>query len=98
MPDPKIKVSLYFPKDLFRKFEKIRSERENQVGMSISKNELALKLIADAIDDLNKGETGIGESKPEYNVSGRELSNIWKKIDSMDNDISQLKKESRNRK
>ena len=56
MPDIKTKVSLYFPKDLFNKFEKQRCEKEEKLGVSISKNEFALKLISDAIDNMKNGD------------------------------------------
>lgn len=31
---------MYFPKDLFKKFEKLRTDKENKLGVTISKNEL----------------------------------------------------------
>ncbi|WOF15982.1 hypothetical protein F1737_04330 [Methanoplanus sp. FWC-SCC4] len=50
MAEIKTKVSLYFPKDLFKKFDKLRVENEAKLGVTISKNEFALKLITDAIN------------------------------------------------
>lgn len=58
MAEIKTKVSLYFPKDLFKKFEKLREENEGKLGVTISKNEFALKLIADAIDNKDSEPSG----------------------------------------
>jgi len=58
MPEIKTKVSLYFPKDLFKKFENLREENEGKLGVTISKNEFALKLIADAIDSKEAESSG----------------------------------------
>ena len=98
MPDIKTKVSLYFPKDLFNKFEKLRCEKEEKLGVSISKNEFALKLISDAIDNMKKGdEFRISESGHEYSVSGNDIRMIREELSSLRDEVDQLKKENRNK-
>ena len=97
MPDIKTKVSLYFPKDLFKKFEKLRTEKEKQLGVSLSKNEFALKLIADAIVDLEKEEEiGVHEPAPVYFGIENDVRILKGKVDSLENEINQLKKELKN--
>lgn len=71
MPEIKTKVSLYFPKDLFGKFEKLRQSTENNLGIPISKNEFALKLITDA---LNNKCSYVAELSPEYQTALLEKS------------------------
>lgn len=97
MPDIKTKVSLYFPKDLFKKFEKLRTEKEKQLGVSISKNEFALKLIADAIGNLeNEDKPGVYEPAPVYLGIESDIRILKGKVDSLENEIIQLKKELKN--
>ena len=97
MPDIKTKVSLYFPKDLFKKFEKLRLEKEKQLGVTISKNELALKLISDAIGNSEKeNEIGVYEPNPVYPGLKNDIRTLEGKVDSLENELSQLKKELKN--
>lgn len=98
MPDIKTKVSLYFPKDLFKKFEKLRTEKEEQLGITISKNEFALKLITNSIDNMKTvNEPGIGESGHKYCVTEDDIRSLRDELNSLRDEVEQLKKEKKGR-
>jgi len=93
MAEVKTKVSLYFPKELFKKFETLRIEREEILGLSLSKNEFALNLIKSAIE--NYTEEPCAEQFPENSEQRikdleESISEIWNKYQETNEKLKKL--------
>ncbi|MDD4127827.1 MAG: hypothetical protein PHV39_09125 [Methanomicrobium sp.] len=87
MPETKTKVSLYFPEDLFEEFEKARKEEEYLIGVTLSKNEFALRLIRESLnkEPVNPNELDLR----------KRVQNLEKTLDEINHDIKDYVKSTR---
>lgn len=95
MPKNDVKVSVYFPKSLHDKFERLREEESLRIESDMSKNKFALKIIKKYIEQVEHSEPslGVAETEPKYEAQKEqlisqliaEIQEIKKRLDEIEN-------------
>jgi len=101
MPKNDVKVSLYFPKSLYDRFEGLRVEEGIRIGSEFSKNKFALRIIEKYIDHLEHSEAAgapaiynVQENIPKYMTDDerKALQKNVKDVEDLKEQIEELKK------
>jgi len=89
MPKNDVKVSLYFPKSLYDRFEGLRVEEGIRIGSEFSKNKFALREAAGAPAIYN-----VQENIPKYMTDDerKALQKNVKDVEDLKEQIEELKK------